>query len=48
MEEMDDKDKRLQIEDRNHVQLLEEVESLVVGVGVVLYVHLVNMLCTSF
>jgi hypothetical protein len=29
MEEMDDKDKRLQIEDRNHEQLLEEVESLV-------------------
>lgn len=31
MEEMDDKDKRLQIEDRNHEQLLDEVESLVVG-----------------
>ena len=30
MEDMDDKDKRLQIEDRNHERLLDEVESLVV------------------
>ncbi|XP_062502938.1 exocyst complex component 1-like isoform X2 [Corticium candelabrum] len=29
MEDMDDKDKRLQIEDRNHERLLDEVESLV-------------------